>query len=287
MWDARWFIVMFVLTASPAALARVLLEATGNAGPVPESQERVFAIDPGWDDAPIALAATVNLSQGTLSVRLVRADGSELYSASAQEMTAAPGQIEHAGRFDLHVTTYGVVGRWQVTVAPQIVRPELHLHVVGSLMTIATALGSLTYARKRLKVHWRWFAVGAGLWIVAIIFKFIWAITVHRVSSQWLELHLPRPIYLVVGSLSRLAYGHFRGGRCRPAGVVVAEVVDDRGPCDRNRRRRRGAGSAIDWPEPVRKPLGRAVERPQFWRCLGNVLDPQFFRAVDVAGAKR
>lgn len=89
----------------------------------------------------------------------------------------------------------------------------------GSLM-ILVGIASIIYWRRR-GVAWRWFWIGAGLWLIAVAVKFAIAIPSNRPIYEALKSALPNWAYLTAGSI----YGGALTGITEILFVFIAATI--------------------------------------------------------------
>lgn len=98
------------------------------------------------------------------------------------------------------VTARNASGKWQLrfTEAPRN-RSLVSLFVSGCLVVLLTIAISLWW-KKRLSTPWRWLFVGAGVWVVGVVFKFVVAWLANTPVLTALDQSLGNTPYLILGS---------------------------------------------------------------------------------------
>ncbi len=83
------------------------------------------------------------------------------------------------------------------TIPPAVVRKVL----VSGILMIVVGMASVVAVRLRWAVPMRWFFAGAAVWVVGVALKSAWALGPHESVLAFLQHSVPRPGYLIAGSI--------------------------------------------------------------------------------------
>jgi uncharacterized membrane protein YhfC len=75
------------------------------------------------------------------------------------------------------------------------------LFLVDALGMLFVAFAGILYWRRSAAVAFKWFGIGAGLWVVAVILKIAFALLVHPAAFGYLKAELSRPVFIAAGGL--------------------------------------------------------------------------------------
>ena len=67
-------------------------------------------------------------------------------------------------------------------------------------LMVMVAISAVGFWRRRTRVPYRWFLVGAGIWLVAVAVKLTWALNVNKSLLDSVEATLPRIGYVFAGA---------------------------------------------------------------------------------------
>lgn len=199
------FLVALAMLAGPAlAGTGALVDASGEFGPAPESVAKEFPFEVANPKAKLSLHATVAMTQGQASIKVLDPTGQTIYSQTGVQMTLQGGLLDlggKTGQFRLVVTPEGAVGEWSVRVAELPALSALWVLVASGGGMVLVALASIGLWKVWSKAKWRWFWVGAAVWTVGVALKFAWAIPLNGPILGALKGSLPHAVYLAAGSV--------------------------------------------------------------------------------------
>jgi hypothetical protein len=87
------------------------------------------------------------------------------------------------------------------------------------MMLVAAA--AIFYWRRVTHLKYRWFWIGAGLWMVAVAIKFAIAVPTNGPIFRYLAGHLPGPAFILVGGL----YGGLQSSLCEIGLTWLAVLI--------------------------------------------------------------
>ena len=172
-----------------------------------------FTLDVEQAGDPIGIDFRGALVQGTLQLQLVNAEGEVTWDLEVT--STGPFAVntvvkpEEAGTYQLELTWPGAVQatynlRWQ---PGNIEVPEIApIALVPGIGMILVALGYVVYSAVR-KLGWAYLGLGAVSWLVSVVLKFAWALSVNASVYETLTGALPETptnvvYYIYVGLLT-------------------------------------------------------------------------------------
>jgi uncharacterized membrane protein YhfC len=180
----------------------------------PGKGEFSFQVSVPTDGTPVGVLLRGTLTSGEVYAVITASDGTQLwrshpisaafsnYAATVTTLPAGTHNLTIAwdGPVDGSVELYTVNGE-AVKLAE--VKPIALLGGVGMLLV---AVGYAIYSGVR-RLGWKYFFLGAGCWVVAVVLKFAWAIPLNTPIYNFLKAQLPEiPFMLIfnvyVGSLT-------------------------------------------------------------------------------------
>jgi hypothetical protein len=201
--------VTVTATEAPAATSLNVFERAS----APRTEVRAYAFDlvPGQDG--FAWATAVNLRSGTVEFKLTDPRGEVVTRFSGRQLFTGPaarsGDKAPAGTYRLDVIATDAVGRWQAQFAPLPARSRTRLQTVGAGGMILVALAAVAWWSRIVRRRgadaaggtWRWFWVGAGLWVAGVAIKVVIALLANQPVLEFLDVMLPYPAFVLAGGV--------------------------------------------------------------------------------------
>ena len=199
------FLVALAMLAGPAlAGTGALVDASGEFGPAPDSTAKEFPFEVANPKAKLSLHATVAMTQGRASIKVLDPTGQTISSQTAVQMTLQGGSLDlggKTGQFRLVVAPEGAVGEWSVRLSELPTLGILWILVASGGGMVLVALVFVGVWKAWSKAKWRWFWVGAAVWTVGVALKFAAAIPLNGPVLEALKGSLPHVVYLAAGSV--------------------------------------------------------------------------------------
>jgi len=192
-----------LLVAGAAAGADYLDESRTITG-TPQSgvEEFTFTLEKG--SPPVHIDLDIDMSQGRADVRIFDPWDRRVAYIGAQGCTVSQpvDRARRPGTYRVEVTTTEAVGSWHVRLYEGPPRSKAlaarALTSAGAMMLVAAA--AVWLWRRLSGAEWKWFWVGAALWIVAVAVKFAIAIPLNERVMVDLKEVVPYWAYVTVGA---------------------------------------------------------------------------------------
>jgi hypothetical protein len=143
---------------------------------------------------------SIKLTRGLIYVRLLDATGAVKSGFSAQVFEGMGVAVKlDPGNYTVEVRAENAVGDWHL----QGIDLSLDLkpaQFAGGTLMVLVGLGAAAMAKWVWRIQWRWLWCGALLWAVAVAVKFLIAIPLNGPLLGALQKHLPKALYLILGS---------------------------------------------------------------------------------------
>lgn len=213
--------VLLLILASPYIRADVLAAFDETIGPEPVSETTTYPLTIDRPEAPHAIDVQAVLRAGEGELRVTDPNGNEVYrhlwGERLSEELAPLGPLNEAGEYHLVVDVENAVGHWRVRVAEVPGASELRSIALAGPLLAAVGIAFLIIWRFKTRAPWRWFAVGAGVRVVALVFSLPIIFLYYMLLRNALEDALPYSQFLVVnGAATGIAAG---------IGPVLASVL--------------------------------------------------------------
>lgn len=202
-WYALLALVLYARAAF-AGEAAILLDEKVEVAGRPQSRSETRWIEIAQAGIRPGIIAGGNVKSGTVTVRLVDAEGEEKYRQTLEAGRAQQGARLSAfapGRATLEITTNGFTGIWQVILVQVPDRGAFRPLLVSGPAMIAAALAFVMVWAARSHVKLRWFWAGAGIWAAGIALKFVWATLANEAIFDATKNVLSRNAHVAVGSV--------------------------------------------------------------------------------------
>lgn len=204
MFRTFMFLGLIGLVSSPVR-AQVLLDQFGAFGPAATSQTQHCELTVTDAAKVLVLETTVVLTQGKGTVRITDPHGKAVFDASTGGSMRIKGQVLRTagvtGVYRVEVIPQQAIGSWLVRIAAGDVGSRTELLFIPAAGMLAVAAAACWMWRRRSGAPWRWFWVGAAIWFVGVLLKFVWAVPLNRPILSAFSSLLPHAAYLVAGSI--------------------------------------------------------------------------------------
>ncbi len=181
------------------------MNASRTLGPEPVSDLQQLPFEVSGSKVQLKYRIHVKLQTGIVHFRLIRPDGVVIVDSAGKIFSqAGPKEEEHfpSGRYMAEIRAEQAIGTW--TLAIHDGNDSSHLNssaiITGKLMVLVGAL-ALLFWRRRTRVAWTYFGIGAALWAVGVALKFGWAFAFNKSILQAINRALPEPAAWVAGAL--------------------------------------------------------------------------------------
>lgn len=200
-----WLVVAVVIASLFWGRDKVYMNASRTLGPEPVSDLQQLPFEVRDSDAHLKYRIHVKLQTGIVHFRLIRPDGVVIVDAAGKIFSqAGPNGDKHfpAGQYLAEIRTEEAIGTWTLSIHDG--NPSSRLNssaiITGKLMALVGGL-SLWFWRRRTRVAWTCFGIGALLWGVGVSLKFGWAFAFNKSILQAINRALPEPAAWVAGAL--------------------------------------------------------------------------------------
>jgi uncharacterized membrane protein YhfC len=78
---------------------------------------------------------------------------------------------------------------------------NLYLALLSGIGMIIVGCASIAFCSYRLRPRFRWYWAGAGIWLIAVVLKFLCAFTANPRVFPFLKESVSHPVFVVLGSL--------------------------------------------------------------------------------------
>jgi hypothetical protein len=196
-----------LLLLSPATImANDYLDESRSMTGTPQSTTERFDFTLGKDDLYPHIELTIQMSQGRADLRVLDPAGRKLEELSAETCTLKDQPIHSAttpGNYTVELTTTGAVGHWHLRIfgGPTPDNVRIGPGLASAIAMILVVAGCVWSWRRWSAVSWKWFWIGAALWVVAVAVKFAIAIPFNEPLFNGLKSSLPHWGYLTAGTI--------------------------------------------------------------------------------------
>ncbi len=150
------------------------------------------------------LEASVKVSEGKAEIRVKDPAGKEIFSSScagAMTLGGQPLKTPEPGMYRLELANETGPAEWKVRVISAADRAFLDQNLVSGIGMIVVGICAVLLWNTSSNVQWRWFGVGAAIWVVGVALKFAWAIPLNGPILRALKGAVPHSAYLAIGSI--------------------------------------------------------------------------------------
>ena len=99
-------------------------------------------------------------------------------------MDRQPLKTPEAGMYRLELINESGSANWAVKIITGAERAFLEQNLASGIGMLLVAIFAVLAWRSGAHARWRWFGVGAALWIVGVALKFAWAIPLNPTILQ-------------------------------------------------------------------------------------------------------
>ncbi|MGA2443388.1 MAG: hypothetical protein ABSH08_20745 [Tepidisphaeraceae bacterium] len=190
--------VVSVMLATPARAKQFFDHAESLVACTNITEKYAISIErPGTE---FEVRGSIRLSSGLIYVRVLDASGAVKTSFSAQGFEGRGTAVKlDPGNYTVEIRAENAVGNWHLEGDDSSIELRPAQFAGGALM-ILVGLGAAAMAKWVWRIQWRWLWCGALLWAIAVAVKFLIAIPLNGPLLGALQKHLPKPLYLTLGS---------------------------------------------------------------------------------------
>lgn len=110
------------------------------------------------------------------------------------------GPLNNREPVTVEITTHNASGQWQVKFREISTNAQLASLLISGCLVILLVVAITIWWKRHIRTSWRWLLVGAGVWFVGVIFKFVVASYANAPVLKVIESSLGKIGYLVLGS---------------------------------------------------------------------------------------
>jgi uncharacterized membrane protein YhfC len=198
------FISLTLLILSGAVEARTLLEYNGRESQTQDTTYYEFDFVLSENGSRMVMDLTGNLETGMLNVWLGGAGydviGNYDCEARFNFEKVIFGPLNGSEPVRVKITSRDASGQWKVLIRE--ITPSgslLSLLVSGCLVVLITLI-MLLWWRRNIVTSWKWLLLGAGVWFVGVVFKFVVALFANTPVFELLKSLFGPSGYLVLGA---------------------------------------------------------------------------------------
>ena len=200
-----WLIVAVVIASFFLGRGKVYMNASRTLGPEPVSDLQQIPFEVSGSEAQLKYRIHVKLQTGIVHLRLICPDGVVIVDSAGKIFSlAGPNEDKHfpVGRYMAEIRAEQALGTWTLVIDDGNHSSSLNSSAIitGKLMALVGAL-ALLFWRRRTRVAWTYFVIGAALWCVGVALKFGWAIAFNESILVTINRALPEPAAWVAGAL--------------------------------------------------------------------------------------
>jgi uncharacterized membrane protein YhfC len=200
------WVAEFLLLSPASILAKDYFDESWTVVGKPETTTERFNFTLGNDDLYPHFDLTIQMSQGRADLRILDPAGRTLEELGAESCTLKLQPIRNAitpGNYTLELTTTRAIGQWHLRIYGGATPAKIRIGpgLASGIAMIVVVAGCLWYWRRWSDVSWKWFWIGAALWVVGVAVKFAIAIPLNEPLLKLLESSLPHWAYLSVGTI--------------------------------------------------------------------------------------
>ncbi|MCK9314683.1 MAG: YhfC family glutamic-type intramembrane protease [Spirochaetia bacterium] len=200
-----WLIVAVVIASFFLGRGKVYMNASRTLGPEPVSDLQQLPFEVSGSEAQLKYRIHVKLQTGIVHFRLIRPDGVVIVDSAGKIFSqAGPNEDKHfpVGRYMAEIRAEQALGTWTLAIHDGNYSSRLNSSAIitGKLMVLVGAL-ALLFWRRRTRVAWTYFGIGAALWAVGVALKFGWAFAFNKSILVDINRALPEPAAWVAGAL--------------------------------------------------------------------------------------
>lgn len=200
-----WLVVAVVIASLFWGRDKVYMNASRTLGPELVSGLQQLPFEVSGSEAQLKYRIHVKLQTGIVHIRLIRPDGVVIVDSAGKIFSqAGPKEEEHfpPGRYQAEIRAEQALGTWTLVIDDGNHSSRLNSSAIitGKLMVLVGAL-ALLFWRRRTRVAWTYFGIGAALWCVGVALKFGWAFAFNKSILVTINRALPEPAAWAAGAL--------------------------------------------------------------------------------------
>lgn len=201
----RLLFISFVLLILPgAAEARTLLEYKGEESHPLETTYYEFDFALSENNSRVLMDLSGDLETGELNVWLGGAGYEVIGNYTGESRFAFEkvifGPLNKSEPIKVKITARQASGEWQVFFREITRAGSLFSLLVSGCLVILVTLVILLWWRRNITASWKWLLLGAGVWFVGVVFKFIVAYILNTPILELFESMLGQIGYLAFGA---------------------------------------------------------------------------------------
>ncbi|MGD0770084.1 MAG: hypothetical protein ABSB42_18010 [Tepidisphaeraceae bacterium] len=190
--------VVLLMLATPAGAKQFFDHAESLVASTNSTEKYPISVDrPGME---FEVRGSIKLSSGLIYVRVLDAAGAVKTSFSAQVFEGRGTAVKlDPGNYTVEIRAENAVGNWHLEGDETSIEFSA-AQIAGGLLMVCVGLVAAAMAKWVWRIQWRWLWCGALLWAIAVAVKFLIAIPLNGPLLGALQKHLPKPLYLTLGS---------------------------------------------------------------------------------------
>jgi uncharacterized membrane protein YhfC len=193
-----------LLNLSGVLWASTLLEYEGQENPQEDTAYYEFDLVLSENGSRMLMDLRGDLETGELNVWLGGAGyeviGNYTGEARFDFEKVVFGPLNNTDPIKVKITSSNASGEWQVCFREMTKAGSLLSLLVSGCLVVLVTLVILLWWRRNIEASWKWLLLGAGVWFVGVVFKFIVAMIANTPVLELLESSLGHTGYLALGA---------------------------------------------------------------------------------------
>jgi len=138
------------------------------------------------------------------------------------------GPLNDKESVTVKITAYHATGTWHIRFQEISTSASLFSLLLSGCLVVLLTMGITLWWRKNIRASWRWLLVGAGVWFVGVIFKFVVAYLANAPILEMIRSMLGNTGYLTVGSVYiGLLTGVFEIGMTLVFALIIKRMYEN------------------------------------------------------------
>jgi uncharacterized membrane protein YhfC len=197
-------LLILLLTLPDYVFGRTLLEYRGQENLAQDTSYYEFNFSMTENGSRMIMDLRSELDQGELNVWFGGAGYEVIGHYTGRDRfeyeRVVFGPLNNQEPVTVRITTSKATGQWQLKFREISTQAVLVSILISGCLVLLVVFGIVAWWRKNTKVSWRWLFVGAGVWFVGVILKFVVANYANATVLATIDSSMSRLGYLVLGS---------------------------------------------------------------------------------------
>ena len=225
-------IIFFLCITVKCLFAHDLLDYKGRENLERDSSTYRFAFSLSENGSSMVMFLRSELDQGELDVWFggggFQVIGNYIGEQNFSHERVVFGPLNNLEPITVKITARNASGKWQIRFI-EISRQSLLTTMLASgVLVLLIIISIIVWWRNRIQTSWKWLLIGAGVWFVGVLFKFVVAYLANTPVLASIETSLPRTGYLIAGSTYiGLLTGVFEIGMTLAFAMLIRGIYDN------------------------------------------------------------